>query len=186
MLPNLLDRRSICAVSAEESQDELLEVLGEVGWVRFCEVKFVLSWQNEVVEVLIGPCLFERENSLHDDEEDDAKRKQINLRSTVLFAFFDLRGHVGEGAAIALETVNVLVARKPEIRYFQVELFIDEDVLKLQVSMTHFIVVHVLDGVEHLVSEEATDVFTHSSHHLAHVEQETALNELHHEVDKVL
>lgn len=44
---------------------------------------------------------------------------------------------------------------------------------------------HVINGVQHLVSEKSARVFSHRSHELTEVKEKPALDELHHDVDKI-
>ena len=51
--------------------------------------------------------------------------------------------------------------------------------------MNHAFAVHVIQRIEHLVQEEPTSIFAHGAHSLAQIEEESSLNELHHNKDKV-
>jgi len=46
-------------------------------------------------------------------------------------------------------------------------------------------VVHVVEGVDKLVHEEAASIFTHGAHGLAEVEEEATRDILHHDEDQV-
>ena len=51
--------------------------------------------------------------------------------------------------------------------------------------MDNSLSVHLLDSVKHLVHEEPSCIFSHSSQVLAEVKEESALDILHNDVDKV-
>lgn len=62
----------------------------------------MLSSKDQVVEILFSARLFERENSLHDNEKNHGEGEQIDLCTVVLFALLNLGSHIGHGATIAL------------------------------------------------------------------------------------
>ena len=146
----------------------------------------MLVLQKQVVEVFFLASLLEWENALHNDEENDSDGEHVNILSLVGLALLNLGSHVGHGATVRVERVDVLIAGEAEVGEFQVELVIDEDVFKLQVAVDDSAAVHVLDGVKHLVEEESACVLSHSAHSLAEVEEKAALDELHNDVDEVV
>jgi hypothetical protein len=170
VLSDLADGRSLGSIVGEQRNNQILELDREVSGVGLVEVEVVLASRQQVVEVLIGASLLERENPLHDDEKDDSEREQVDLGAVVGFSFLNLRGHVGKGTSVALEVVYVLVASKAEVSDLQIQVVVNEDVLKLEVSVGDSVGVHVVHGVEHLVSEEPTSVLSHSAHQLAYIE----------------
>jgi len=186
VLSDLADAGALGTVVAEESEDQVLELSREAGGVRLLEVQISLTGGQQVVEVLLSAGLFEGEDALDDDEQNDAEGEEVDLLTIVGLAFLDLGGHVGEGAAVALEAVDVLVAGEAEVGEFEVHLLVDEDVLELQVAVDDSVGVHVLDGVEHLVSEEPSGVLAHRAERLADVEEEAALHVVHDQVDHVV
>lgn len=103
----------------------------------------------------------------------------------ISFSFFDLGRHVSHRASVGFEAVDVLVTGETKVGNFKVELLVNEDVFELQVSVDNFSLMHIIGGVEHLHQEEPSGVFSHGAHHLAEVEQETTLYELHDDVDEV-
>ena len=123
---------------------------------------------------------------MDNNEEDDSDGEHVDILTLVLLAFLDFGCHVGHGSTVGLKSIDVLVASESEVGQFQVEVVIDEDVLKLQVSVHYFAAVHVLDRVKHLVEEKPASIFTHGAHCLAEVEEETALHELHDDEYEVL
>jgi len=107
------------------------------------------------------------------------------LGAVVGLALLDLRGHVGHGASVGLQVLDALVASESEVSHFQVELFVHQNVLELEVAMAAPEVVHVVERVNHLVHEEAASIFSHRAHGLAQVEEQAPLDVLHHNEDQV-
>ena len=150
------------------------------------EVKINLAGCKQVVEVLFSAGLLEGEDSLNDDEQNDTEAEQVDLLTIVGLAFLDFGSHVGEGSAVGLKAVDILVAGEAEVSELEVHLFVDKDVLELEVTVDNSVGVHVLDGVQHLVSKEASGVLAHCAERLADIEQETALHVVHDQVDHVV
>lgn len=186
VLSDLADGWALGGVVGEQGQNEVLELVGEAGSVGLLEVEVDLASAEQVVEVFLGSSLLEGEDTLHDDEQNHGEGEHVDLSAVVLLSFLDFWCHVGEGAAVALEAVDVLVASEAEIGELEVKALVNEDILELEVTVHNSVAVHVLHGVEHLVSEEATGVLSHGSHVLAHVEEQAALDEFHDEVDHVV
>jgi hypothetical protein len=181
----LLDSVSVFAFVAEQLEDHVLEVCWETSSIHFFEVGFDLTGQKEVVEVLFLASFLEGEDTLHDDKYDDSHAEQVNLSSIVCFSFFNFRGHIRHCASVRLEVIDAFVASKTEIGNFQVQLIVNENVLELKITMHAAEVVHVVEGVDHLGHEEAASIFSHGTHGLAQVEEETSLDILHHDEDQV-
>jgi len=135
---------AVLAVVREELEDHVLEVGAEAGAVHLLEVGLDLTGQEQVVEVLFFAGLFEWEDALHDDEDNDTDGEKIDLGAVVGLALLDLGSHVGHGATVGLELVDAFVASKAEVSDLQVELFINENVLELKVAMYASEVVHVV------------------------------------------
>jgi len=186
VLSDLADSWALGTVEAEQGHDEVLELARKVSGIGLVEVEIVLTSAKQVVEVFFSASFLEGEDALNDDEQNDSEAEHINLGAVVLFAFFDLGGHVGEGASVALEAVDVLVASETEVSKLKVELFIDKDVLELKVTVDNSVGVHVFHGIKHLVSEVASGVLAHGAHVLADVEKKAALDKLHDQVDHVV
>ena len=60
-------------------------------------------------------------------------------------------------------------------------MFVDQNVLELQVAMAASEVMHVIDRLDHLVHEEASSIFSHRAHGLTQVEEEASLHVFHHD-----
>jgi len=133
---------------------------------------------EKVVEVFVFFGLFERENSLNNNEKNDSGGENIDFSAVILFAFLDLWCHVGHGATIGLQPVDFLVGCEAEISDFQVHLVIDEDILKFEVSVNDAFSLHVGQNIKHLAHEVSASVFSHASHCLADVKEKSACNVL--------
>lgn len=121
MRSQLLNCRSLVSIEGEQGQDKVFELGGEVASVDFGEVVVSSALQEQVVEVLFLAGLFEGENSLHDNEEDNPDGEHVNLGALILTAFFNFGCHVGHRSAVGLQSVNALVAGETEIGNFEVE-----------------------------------------------------------------
>lgn len=139
VLPDLLDRGALAAIFGEKSENQLLEVAGKVNCVGLLEVKISLTSADQVVEVLLASGLLKREDALHDDEQDHSEAEHVNFLSVVLLSLLNLRGHVREGAPVALKAFDLLVAREAEVSDLQVHLLVDKDVLQLQVTVNNLV-----------------------------------------------
>ena len=126
-------------------QDEVLEVLAETGAVDLLEVGVGLALEDQVVEVFLLAGLLEWEDALDDDEEDDSDAEHVHIGALVLLSLLDFRCHVGHGAAVRLQSVDVLVAGEAEVSQLEVEVVVDEDVLEFQVPVDDFAAVHEFD-----------------------------------------
>ena len=183
--PDFLDTRPLVPVVGEEAQDEVFEWLAEVITVNFREVGVKTAIEDETVEVLLLARLLEGEDTLDDDKEDDSEGEQVNLSALVALAFLYLGRHVSHRAAVRFQRIDRLVTSETEVRYLQIELVVDEDVLELEVSVHDALLMHVVDGVEELGDEEATSVLPHRAHRLAKVKKQSAGHVLHHNVNEV-
>ena len=61
-------------------------------------IEFIVDY--EVVKVLVFLGLLEREDSLHNDEQDNSCRKYVDLSSVVLLSLFDFWSHVCHGSSV--------------------------------------------------------------------------------------
>lgn len=145
MVSELLAGHSVVTIEGEEVEDEVLELFAEAGAVNLLEVGVSLSLEEQVVEVFFLACLFEGEDALDDDEENDSDGEHVDVGSLVLLAEFDLGGHVSHGAAVGAEGVDVLVARESEVGDLKVKVVVNKDVLEFEVSVDDSAGVHVLD-----------------------------------------
>jgi len=125
MSSDLINVGAKVAIVAEELEDEILEFAAETCAVDFLEVSVVLALKEQVVEVFLLAGLLEGENALHDDEKNDSNREHVHILPLVRLALLDLGGHVRHGATVAVERVDVLVARETEIGQFEVQLVVN-------------------------------------------------------------
>lgn len=68
MRANLVYRRTTLRIIIEECHNEVFKLLGESFPINFVKIEVSLSCDNQVVEVFFSACLFERENTVYDDE----------------------------------------------------------------------------------------------------------------------
>ena len=108
------------------------------------------------------------------------------MSSLVSLAFFDLRRHVGHGAAVRLQSIDALVASESKVGNFQVKIFVYEDIFELQIAVDDSLLMHVVDRIKQLRDKEATGVLAHGTHRLTEVKKESSWYKLHHDVDQVL
>lgn len=115
---DLLDCGPLFSVVAEEAEDQVLEVVAEVGSIHLLEVGVNLAVEKEFVEVFFFASLFKGEDALDNDEEDDSDGEHVDFGALVLLALLDLGSHVGHGAAVRLESIDVLVTGEAEVGNF--------------------------------------------------------------------
>ena len=142
---DLIECGASIAIEGKHLKDEVLEVVAKVSAVHLLEVGVILALEDQVVEVLFLAGLLEWEDALDDDEEDDSDGEHVDLGAGVLLALLDFWCHVGHSATVRLQSVNVLVAGEAKVSQLEVEVVIDKDVLKFEVSVDDSAGVHVLD-----------------------------------------
>ena len=108
------------------------------------------------------------------------------MSSVICLTFFDFWSHVGHGASVRVELVDFFVSGKTEVSNFQIEIVIDENVFKLQVSVDNSFALDVGEGFHHLRHEISTCVFSHSANSLTEIEEEPTSDILKQDIDKVL
>ena len=69
----LLNSGAFLGVVGEKGEDKIFELSAEILAANFGKVSVILTSDEQVVEVLLCTRLFERENSLHDNEEDNSE-----------------------------------------------------------------------------------------------------------------
>lgn len=85
-----------------------------------------------------------------------------------------------------MELIDLLVSGEAEVCYFQSKVFIDEDVLELEISVNDSFVLNVPENIKHLGHKVPSSFFAHTSNSLAQVEEETARDVFEQNVDEVL
>ena len=186
MVLDLLNSWSLISVVAEEFKDQVLEVLGKSSSVNLLEVSVVASLQEQVVEVFLLAGLLEWEDALNNDKDNDSNGEHVNLSSLVGLVLLDFWCHIGHGSSVTLKAIDALVASETEIGNLEVKVVGHEDVLELEVTVNNSLSVHVLHSVQNLVEEEPSGVFSHGPHCLAKVKEESSLDKLHDNEDKVV
>ena len=139
----LSDSWSFISILVKHFEDEVFEISGEGLSSDLLPVLLKLVVDNEVVEVLILLCLLEWEDALDNDKEDDTGGEDIDLSSIVHFSFFDFWGHIGHGTSIGLELIDLFVSGEAKVSHLQVDILIDENVLKFEVPMNNILTLHV-------------------------------------------
>lgn len=75
VVSDVVEAWTFVSVVLEEAEDETLEFLGQTSTVDFREVGINLASEEQVVEELFLASLFEGEDALHHDEEDNSHRE---------------------------------------------------------------------------------------------------------------
>ena len=185
MSSDLLNSGSVLAIVTEESQDEVLEWLGQALSTGLFPVSGVVTLEEKVVEILVFFGFFEWEDALHDDEQDDACGEHVDLGAIVVLALLNLWCHVCHGSSVRLEIVDFPEGGEAEICNLEIHVVIDEDVFKFQISVNDTLSMHVLEHIAHLVEEETAAVLAHAAERLAQVEEQTASDELEENIDQI-
>lgn len=186
MVLDLVNGWSLGWVVAEHFEDQIFEFVGEALSADLVPVLVELTLEDQVVEVLVFLGLLEWEDTLHDDEEDDAGREHVDLLSVVGLAFLDFGSHVGHGAPVGVELVDFFVGREAKVGHLEVQVIVDEDVFELEVPVDDALGLHVTDDLAHLREEESAVIFAHSSDSLAEVEEQTAGDVLEKNINKIV
>lgn len=113
------------------------------------------------------------------NEQNHAEREQVYLQAVVGPAFLDFGRHVGECSSVALQVVNLFLTGKSEVDKLDIALTVVNNILKLEISVGNFLLVHVLNSVDHLVGEVTANVLTHCRVSLADVKEQASVNKLH-------
>lgn len=85
-----------------------------------------------------------------------------------------------------MKLVDLLIGSEAKVCNLKAEILINEDVLKLQVSVDDSLVLDVPKDIEHLRQKVPSSFFTHASNSLAQIEEEPTSDVLEQNVDKVL
>lgn len=151
MCSDLLNCWTISTVVSKESKDEVFEFGWKIVTIDLLEICVDFSIQKEIVEVFFLSGFLEWEYALNNDEKDDTDGEKVNFGSFILFALFNFWSHVRHSTSVRLERVDALVTCKSEVRDLEIKLIIDQDVFKFQVSVNDSLVMHIFEGVEHLM-----------------------------------
>merc|ERR1711907_298952 len=107
---------------------------------------------------------------------------KMSMTAVVLLALLDLGSHVGHGAAVGLQLVDLLERPEAEISNLQVQVLVDQDVFELQIAVDDRLALEIVECVKHLTEEETASVLAHAAECLAEVEEQTAGDVLEHDV----
>lgn len=127
----------------------------------------MISLDQKFVISINTRSFLEWEDPVHDDKEDDGRRKHVSLPSIIHIPFSDLWGHIRLRALIRGKFLNSLVRCETEIDDLQVHLVVDEDVLKLQIAVYDALVVHEGDSIDELSHKETASCFAHATQFFA-------------------
>lgn len=101
----------------------------------------------------------ERRVSSDHDEENDSGRENVYGMPHVLFFLENLRRHVPFCTETGLQITRTIASfdssGETEVSYSQVEIAVEKDVLRLEVSVTDILSVKVLDSIQKLFEEVA-------------------------------
>jgi len=84
---------------------------------------------------------------LHNNEKNDTCREDIDLSAIVLFSFFYFWCHVSHCSSVGLQFVDLFVCGEAEIGYFEVDLVINEDIFKFQITVNHIFALHIAKDI---------------------------------------
>jgi len=147
---DLFNSWPLFAVITEDFKNQVLELIGKVLASDFLPVVVDFACKDQVVEVLVLLCLLKWEDSLNNYEKDDSGRKYVNSSSIVLLAFFNFWSHIRHCSSIGVKLVDLLVSCESEVSNLQSKIVIDQDILKLKVSVNNSFGLDVPKDIEHL------------------------------------
>jgi len=183
---DLLNSWSLGWVIAEHFEDQIFEVVGEALAADLVPVLFELALEDQVVEILVFLGFFEWEDALDDNEEDDTGGEHIDLLSVISFALLNFWSHVGHSTSVGIKLVDFLVGGEAKVCYLEVQVIVNENVLKLKISMNDALGLHVTDDLTHLREEESTILFAHSTDGLGEIKEETSSDILKKNVNEIV
>lgn len=107
--------------------------------------------------------IVKRQSATQQDVQDDATTPDINLRSSIKLAIDNFRGSIVGTATAGLEKAAVVhYIGQTEIGNLDIELFIKQKVLGLEISMGNLVSVTVLNGGDDLLKEATGIVLRHA------------------------
>jgi len=127
------------------------------------------------------------EDAVNYYEENDASGEDVDLSSIIWFVFFNLGSHVRHGALIRLKIRDILTRGEAKVDQLHVPLSVYNNIFQFKVSVNYTgISVHIVESVEKLSEEKATNFLSHASIFLTNVVEEVPSDVLHYDVDLVL
>ena len=126
----------------------------------------------------------------HDDKEDDGSSEDVHLLSIVLQSLVDLWSHIRNGSKLGLKhTASVSAFNwrgKSKVCNLHVVVFVEHDILGLEIAMDEFLVVAVLEPAHHLSEEVSSLGLAESTSEGHKVEELSALGEFEDDVLDIL
>lgn len=153
------NRRSVHGVVLKHGSDEHLELLGEessglVLRMDSPEAGLLVVGYGSEERILLHDSQVERRALRDHDEQDDAQREQVHLSSVVRLLLVNLRSHVVGGAELRGQVARAIStgkrASESKVSQLEVELVVEQQVLGLQVSMSHSHAMAVVEAFESL------------------------------------
>ena len=184
--PYLVQSDSVLAIESEELEDEVSEGWRQhVGSINSAPVGIQFIVKNELVKLVIFGGFSEWIYSSHHNEKYYTDGEDVDLFTVVNLSFFDLWGHIGLGASEMGELLNTILSCEPEVSKFDGEVTRQKHIFQLYVSVSNsFLLVHVVEAVDHLPQEHPAAFFSDVSAELDQVEDLVG-NIFHHDVQKV-
>lgn len=98
-----------------------------------------------------------------EDEHDDSCSKQVSLSTLVRLSQLDLRCHVVESSKFRMEVTTVLsfdMSGKTKVSNFDVEMLINKQVFRFQVSMRESFLMDMFESFKNLFHVESCNRLT--------------------------
>jgi len=165
--------------------DQVLELFSEETLsVRLAVVlpeKICAVRHDQLVVAIIGVSLVKWWVASVQDEKNDAQSEQIDCGTVVRLFLDDLRSHVGESTQLSCEVAGTVAAScgcsETEVSNLHVEVFVEHDVLRLEVTVSKTLFLRVEDSLEHLFKVSTCDAGLEGADR-NEVEQFTAVDKL--------
>ena len=135
MVSYFIDGWPFAAVRVEHSYNEVLEL----GWKVLDFVCFKesvnLSSPDHPIEAIASGCLLKWKLASDDGEQNHTERENINLRPIVLSFLMKFWSHVERRANGINQSFGLMLTWKSEVKKLDVQVIVDEHVVKFQVSV---------------------------------------------------
>ena len=149
MVPYVRHHEPLCRISVEHLADEVLRWLRNESWNQVIAIKDLL------VELARVRILKWKVAACH-RVQDDATAPNVGVESMIPLASDHLRSCVARTTTGSLESVLISIhVGEAEIHNFDIVLVIKEQIFWLQVSVTYFDLVNVLNSRDDLLEKPA-------------------------------
>ena len=129
--------------------------------VHSLEVGVILLVLDHTVVLVLEDLGAVREFALYHDKKKDTHREKVDASTVILVVSQDLRSYVARRANSTGDLSEVTSCAESEIDKLEGQLTVDQDILKLEVTVNNTsILVKILKTVKHLLEEEASSVLT--------------------------